>query len=137
MSEGSMNVKPSTSTPNVTPASVPVREIQPGESLTDWLRQFRQATVDAFRRESRREQREARQESPADDIPPIETTATTRRGRASDSVEQEWARETSDDVRGKKSLLKEPPMFDGNKEEYEDWRRKVFVYINDDRNQIV
>jgi hypothetical protein len=132
MSEQSMHAEASTS-----PApAVPVREIRPGESLTDWLRQFGQATVDAFRRESRRERREAREESPADDIPPIETT-TTRRGRASDSVEREWARETSDDVRGKKSLLKEPPMFDGNKEEYEDWRRKVFVYINDDRNRIV
>jgi hypothetical protein len=83
MSEGSMHAEPSSSAPNVTPT---FWEIQTGESMLDWLRQFGQGAMDAFRREICATRREARVESPADNIPPIETT-NMRRGRPSASVE--------------------------------------------------
>ena len=35
-----------------------------------------------------------------------------------------------------KSLLKEPPVFDGNKDAFKEWQRKLFAYIRDPRNRI-
>jgi hypothetical protein len=91
-----------------------IRGIQPGESIVDWLGQFGQEAVNAFKRECHASRREGRPDVPADVTPP------TR--RVSESMEQELACDIGDKMRGKKSLLKEPSMFDGNKEEYEDWR---------------
>lgn len=34
-----------------------------------------------------------------------------------------------------KSLLKEPPMFDGNKEDFPEWSWKVITWLQDDRNR--
>jgi hypothetical protein len=105
-----------------------IQGIQPGESVVDWLSQFGQETVDVFKRECRAATRGGRPDVPADVTPP------TR--RVSNSIEQELAHEIGDETSGKKSLLKEPSMFNGNKEEYEDWRQKVLMYINDVRNNI-
>jgi hypothetical protein len=44
MSEGSMHAEPSTHTPAV-------QDIQPGESMLNWLRQFGQGAINAFQRE--------------------------------------------------------------------------------------
>ena len=35
-----------------------------------------------------------------------------------------------------RSLLKEPPVFDGTKDAYKEWQRKMFTYICDPRNRI-
>jgi hypothetical protein len=96
----------------------------------DWLKQFGQEAVDAFQREYRTARRGAERE------PDVPTDVTPPTRRVSESVEREWADEIGDTSKGKRSLLKEPSMFNGDKEEFEDWRRKVITYLSDLRNNV-